>query len=79
MAELRRRKKDHLVALAAVSRQVVDATDDDIAIRAYALYEQRGGEHGHALDDLLQADHERRPSLRSPAASPTGATPLGRS
>jgi hypothetical protein len=31
---------------------------DDIANRAYALYVRRGGEHGHDLEDWLQAERE---------------------
>ena len=30
----------------------------DIAARAYELYEKRGGEPGHDLDDWLQAERE---------------------
>jgi len=33
---------------------------DEIARRAYELYEQRGGEHGHDCDDWLQAERELR-------------------
>ena len=33
-------------------------TDEDIAQRAYALYEARGREEGHDLDDWLQAERE---------------------
>jgi hypothetical protein len=29
-----------------------------IAVRAYALYEARGGEHGQDLEDWLQAERE---------------------
>jgi Protein of unknown function (DUF2934) len=41
--------------------------DNDIARRAYELYEQRGGEHGHDVDDWLQAERELRsaPSSRA--------------
>lgn len=35
-----------------------DLTDDVIRIRAYQLYEQRGCEQGHDLDDWLQAEAE---------------------
>ena len=31
---------------------------DRIAARAHEIYEARGGEHGHALDDWLQAERE---------------------
>jgi Protein of unknown function (DUF2934) len=33
-------------------------THEDIAQRAYALYEAREREDGHALDDWLQAERE---------------------
>jgi len=32
--------------------------EDTIRRRAYELYEQRGGEHGHDVDDWLQAEEE---------------------
>jgi hypothetical protein len=35
-------------------------TDDAIARRAYGLYEERGREHGHDLDDWLRAERELR-------------------
>lgn len=41
--------------------------DRDIAHRAYELYEQRGREHGHEVDDWLQAERE----LVSRAVSPS--------
>ena len=44
-------------------------TDGDIARRAYELYEKRGREHGHDLDDWLQAERELQDALRSTAAS----------
>ena len=40
------------------------ATNRDIARRAYELYEERGREHGHAIDDWLQAEREWRNSVR---------------
>jgi outer membrane protein TolC len=33
-------------------------TEEEIAQRAYALYEARGREDGHDLDDWLQAERE---------------------
>jgi Protein of unknown function (DUF2934) len=36
------------------------AADTAIARRAYELYESRGGEHGHDLEDWLQAETEVR-------------------
>jgi hypothetical protein len=35
-------------------------TDSDIARRAYELYVARGCEHGHDVDDWVQAERELR-------------------
>ncbi len=35
-------------------------TDDEIARRAYQIYEARGGAHGRDVDDWLQAERELR-------------------
>ena len=45
---------------ASTLRQNLSATttDRDIPCRAYELYEKRGREHGHDLDDWLQAERE---------------------
>ena len=48
-----RRKTDRLV------------TDSDVARRAYELYRERGGKHGHDLDDWLQAERELRDLVHS--------------
>ncbi len=32
-----------------------ELTEEIIQMRAYQLFEQRGGEHGHDLDDWFQA------------------------
>ncbi len=48
----RRRKKDNVVLMAAV--------ESDIATRAYEKFLARGGEHGHDVDDWLQAESELR-------------------
>jgi hypothetical protein len=34
----------------------LELTEDLIRIRAYYFYEKRGGEHGHDLEDWLQAE-----------------------
>ena len=34
--------------------------DDAVARRAYEIYCERGSEHGHAMDDWLQAERELR-------------------
>ena len=38
-------------------------TESDVARRAYDLYLARGGEHGHDLDDWLQAERELRDTV----------------
>ena len=37
-----------------------EPTHDDIAHRAYQLYEDRGGEHGRDREDWFQAERELR-------------------
>ena len=32
--------------------------EDEIRRRAYEIYEERGGEHGHDLDDWVRAEAE---------------------
>jgi len=39
-----------------------------IAARAYELYEQRGATHGHDVDDWLQAERELVQQKAAPAA-----------
>ena len=39
-------------------RRMTDVAHDHIARRAYELYEERGRERGHAMDDWLTAEHE---------------------
>ena len=36
----------------------LDSTEELIRVRAYQLYEERGCEHGHDLEDWLQAEAE---------------------
>ena len=36
-----------------------------IAKRAHEIFQSRGGQHGHDLDDWLQAEQEVRSSVRS--------------
>ncbi len=46
-------------------------TADEIAQRAYEIFEARGGEPGHDLDDWLQAESEllRENAVRRPNRS----------
>ncbi|MBZ5631082.1 MAG: DUF2934 domain-containing protein [Acidobacteriia bacterium] len=53
------------------------SVEEKIRIRAYLLFEKRGGEHGRALDDWLQAEEE---ILRSePSAPPVRLIPAKKS
>jgi hypothetical protein len=45
-------------------------TPEQIAVEAHAIYVARGGEHGHDMDDWLEA--ERRLRARPHAADRTG-------
>jgi hypothetical protein len=47
-----------------VENQSADLADRDIARRAFELYCERGCQHGHDLDDWLQAERELRASVR---------------
>ncbi len=58
-------------ATAAPQREAVNisAADsprlEEIRIRAYAIYIERGSQPGHDLDDWLQAERELEPKTRS--------------
>jgi Protein of unknown function (DUF2934) len=41
------------------------AYNQEVRVRAYELFEQRGREHGHDLDDWLQAEAEITMPARS--------------
>lgn len=59
----RRRDRTGDVALMRAAIPSDPATPDQIAGRAYQLFEARGGQHGHDLEDWLIAERE----LTSPA------------
>lgn len=64
MAKKRRNDKTLATAISRSPRtrtnEPADVSDHDIAHRAYELYLARGQEHGHDLDDWLQAERELR-------------------
>lgn len=60
----------------AQARDVEDV-EEKIRIRAYLLFEKRGGQHGHHLEDWLQAEAEIRHSELS--TPPVRWTPLKKS
>ena len=50
----------------AVNTSAADSPPrEEIRIRAYEIYMERGGEPGHDLDDWLQAERELEPKARS--------------
>ena len=66
MAKSAGRKSNQAVATVADRSAKVltdgsaNVTEHDIVRRAYDLYKQRGCEHGHDVDDWLQAERELR-------------------
>lgn len=40
-------------------------SEEEIAVRAHQLYEQRGSEAGHEMEDWLQAERELRAARKS--------------
>ena len=53
----------------APQREAVNTSADsprfeEIRIRAYEIYIERGGQTGHDLDDWLQAERELEPKVR---------------
>lgn len=67
MAGSQKRRSDHLAATVSATTDetgdVRGSTPDsleDIARRAFELYESRGGEHGRDWDDWFQAETELR-------------------
>ena len=49
----------------AVNTSAADSPPlEEIRIRAYEIYIERGGQPGHDLDDWLQAERELEPKVR---------------
>ena len=46
--------------------EVKELLEADVARRAHELYVQRGGEHGHDVEDWLRAEKDLRNPLRQP-------------
>lgn len=61
----RRRRTDKILTMPIVLPDTLSATmtDHDIARRAYELYERRGRDQGHDLDDWLQAERDLRSAV----------------
>ena len=52
------RHKTASVSTAKPAEGSLELTEELIRVRAYRLYEERGCEHGHDLEDWLQAEAE---------------------
>jgi hypothetical protein len=52
----------------ASEAQPATVTDDEIARRAYDLFLSRRGEHGHDVEDWVQAERELKGATLSEAA-----------
>ena len=60
MSTPRRRRRDREPLPQIVEHLAIEPTHEDTARRAYELFEDRGGEHGHDWEDWLQAERELR-------------------
>jgi hypothetical protein len=57
---------DKIEVLSRLHLGSLELTEEIIRMRAYELFEQRGYEHGHDLEDWLQAESEvmgKKPSV----------------
>ena len=52
------RHKTVSVSTAKPEEGSLELTEELIRVRAYRFYEERGGEHGHDLEDWLRAEAE---------------------
>jgi hypothetical protein len=64
----RKHKNEHSPSSTASEPQPATVADDEIARRAYDLFLSRGGEHGHHVEDWLQAERELKGAALSDAA-----------
>jgi hypothetical protein len=51
----RRRTKAAAAELPVETTPVPEPTHDEIALRAWSIYQRRGGSHGQAMNDWLEA------------------------
>jgi len=74
MAKKLRETSTNVIAIPATESstpaldKATDLTDRDIARRAFEIFCERGCEHGHNLDDWLQAERELRGSVETAVA-----------
>ena len=70
MSKRARRRSDKVIAMPSRDEATTSWEIDhaEIARRAYEIFCERGGEHGHDLDDWLRAERELCETVRTPAA-----------
>ena len=73
MAKSAKSKTDDAVTIAAdrpstLPNRAAQVADSEVARRAYDLYLARNHEHGHDVDDWLQAERELRGAVNSTVA-----------
>ena len=74
MAKKRRETSTNVIAMPATESstpaldKAAGLTDRDIARRAFEIFCERECEHGHDLDDWLQAEREVRGSVETAVA-----------
>lgn len=75
MSTQSRRRSDKILSMPASGSMTAvpvavtaGVPDDDVAARAFELYCARGREHGHDLDDWLEAERELRGTATTTAA-----------
>jgi len=57
---------------ARTNGNLTQSREEQIRVRAYELFQKRGGDHGRALDDWVQAETEfLQQSNRAPASRAT--------
>jgi hypothetical protein len=74
MAKKRAERTGNVVAIRVTESSTpapgnaTDLTDRDIARRAFEIFCERGGQHGHDVDDGLHAERELRGSVATAVA-----------
>jgi len=70
MPQPAKRRSDKVIAMPSRDETTTswEIDDGEIGRRAYEIFCERGGEHGHDLDDWFRAERELRETVRTPAA-----------
>ena len=66
-----------MISTAKPEEGSLELTEEIIRVRAYQLYEERGCEHGHDLEDWLRAEAEilgKKPAAAAEAKDSVGGS-----